>query len=82
MNDSNITDSWIHIEQFSETHSWRQTWKFLGGAVVVFAFALLYEIDKDLSCKSDLVSIKSLAQTSAEPSQRTHKAIISTIQLG
>ena len=65
MNDSKTTDSWIHIEQFSEKHSWRQTWIFLGGAVVVFAFALLYEIDKDLNCKSEQVSINSLTQTQA-----------------
>ena len=51
MNDQNTKKSWIHIETFSGSHSWKQTWMFLGGAVVVFAFALLYEIDKDLRCK-------------------------------
>ena len=51
MNEKNTTDSWIHIETFNETHSWKQTWMFLGGAVVLFAFALLYEIDKGLHCK-------------------------------
>ena len=79
MNDSNTTDSWIHIEKFSETHSWRQTWIFLGGAVVVFAFALLYEIDKDLRCKSDQVSINSLTHTKRGTSQRPRQAINSPI---
>ncbi len=82
MNEINTTDSWIHIEQFSQTHSWRQTWIFLGGAVVMFAFALLYEIDKDLSCKTDQVSIHQLTHTNAEPSQRMHIAIHSAFLLG
>jgi len=48
MNDKQERESWIHVETSSQPHSWKQTWMFLGGAAVVFAFALLYEIDKDL----------------------------------
>tara|TARA_B100000073_G_C23262870_1_gene383150 strand:- start:128 stop:328 length:201 start_codon:yes stop_codon:yes gene_type:complete len=51
MNERDTTDSWIHIETFNATRSCKQTWMFLGGAVVLFAFALLYEIDKDLHCE-------------------------------
>ena len=69
MNGKNRTESWIHIETFSETHSWKQTWMFLGGAMVLFAFALLYEIDKDLQCKPKQASINSQVLTSPSPSQ-------------
>ena len=69
MNEKNTTDSWIHIETFNETHSWKQTWMFLGGAMVLFAFALLYEIDKDLHCKPKQASINSQVLTSPSPSQ-------------
>ena len=69
MNDRNTTDSWIHVETFDETHSWKQTWIFLGGAMVLFAFALLYEIDKDLRCKPNQASIDSQALISPNHSQ-------------
>ena len=69
MNERNTTGSWIHIETFNETHSWKQTWMFLGGAVVLFAFALIYEIDKDLQCKPKQASINSQVLTSPSPSQ-------------
>tara|TARA_B100000073_G_scaffold4581_1_gene3709 strand:- start:1556 stop:1771 length:216 start_codon:yes stop_codon:yes gene_type:complete len=51
MNDKKKHDSWIHIEKFNQTHSWRQTWIFLGATIAVFAFALLYKIDNDQRCK-------------------------------
>ena len=69
MNGKNRTESWIHIETFSETHSWKQTWMFLGGAMVLFAFALLYEIDKDLRCKNNQTAINSQILTSPSLSQ-------------
>ena len=69
MIEKKTTDSWIHIETFNETHSWKQTWIFLGGAVLLFAFALLYEIDKDLRCKSNQAAINSPILTSPSPSQ-------------
>ena len=70
MSDKNTTQSWIHIEKFSETHSWGQTWMFLGGAVVVFAFALLYEIDKDLRCKTE----QALINSSLKPALSVHNS--------
>jgi len=73
MNKKIRTDSWIHIETFNETHSWKQTWMFLGGAMVLFAFALLYEIDKDFHCKPKQASINSQILTS--PSRSQGKAI-------
>jgi hypothetical protein len=50
------------LETSSQPHSWKQTWMFLGSAAVVFAFALLYEIDKDLQCQSDQASSDSWSQ--------------------
>ena len=82
MNDKITTQSWIHVEKFSETHSWKQTWMFLGGAVVVFAFALLYEIDKDLSCKNEQALINSFTQARPNHSEFTHKRINLAILLG
>ena len=82
MSDKNTTQSWIHIEKFSETHSWGQTWMFLGGAVVVFAFTLLYEIDKDLRCKTEQALINSFTQASPKRSQFTNKKINSAIMVG
>ncbi|QNI58673.1 hypothetical protein SynBIOSU31_01804 [Synechococcus sp. BIOS-U3-1] len=55
---------------------------FLGGAVVVFAFALLYEIDKDLSCKNEQALIKSFTQERPNHSEFTDKRINSAILLG
>ena len=69
MNEKNTTDSWIHIETFNETHSWKQTWMFLGGAMVLFAFALLYEIDKDLHCKPSEASTNSQILPSPSPTE-------------
>ena len=69
MNEKNTTDSWIHIETFNATHSWTQTWMFLGGAVMLFAFALLYEIDKDLHCRPNQASSNSQILTSTAFSQ-------------
>ena len=69
MIEKKTTDSWIHIETFNETHSWKQTWIFLGSAVVMFAFALLYEIDKDLRCKNNQTAINSQILTSPRLSQ-------------
>ena len=37
---------------------------FLGGAMVLFAFALLYEFDKDLRCKNNQTTINSQILTS------------------
>ena len=82
MNDKITTQSWIHVEKFSETHSWKQTWMYLGGAVVVFAFALLYEIDKDLRCKNEQALINSFTQARPNHSQFTDKRINSAILLG
>ena len=82
MNDKSTTQSWIHVEKSSETHSWKQTWMFLGGAVVVFAFALLYEIDKDLRCKNEQALINSFTQARPNHSQFTDKRINTTIMLG
>jgi|TARA_Y100000287_G_scaffold174266_1_gene162961 hypothetical protein len=62
MNDKQERESWIHVETSSQPHSWKQTWMFLGGAAVVFAFALLYEIDKDLQCQPDQASSDSWSQ--------------------
>ena len=62
MNDRQERESWIHVETSSQPHSWKQTWMFLGGAAVVFAFALLYEIDKDLQCQPDQASSDSWSQ--------------------
>ena len=69
MSEKNTTDSWIHIETFNESHSWKQTWMFLGGAMVLFAFALLYEFDKDLRCKNNQTTINSQILTSPSLSQ-------------
>ena len=55
---------------------------FLGGAVVVFAFALLYEIDKDLRCKTEQALINSFTQASPKRSQFTNKKINSAIMVG
>ena len=55
---------------------------FLGGAVVVFAFALLYEIDKDLRCKNEQALINSFTQARPNHSQFTDKRINTTIMLG
>ena len=82
MNGKNRTESWIHIETFSETHSWKQTWMFLGGAMVLFAFALLYEFDKDLRCKNNQTTINSQILTSPSPSQGKVVTINSDILLG
>ena len=69
MNDQNTKKSWIHIETFSGSHSWKQTWMFLGGAVVVFAFALLYKIDKDLRCKPEQAAINHVLLVSEQSVQ-------------
>ena len=82
MNEKNTTDSWIHIETFNETHSWKQTWMFLGGAMVMLAFALLYEIDKDLHCNPKQASITSQVLTTPSPSQGEVITINSDIVLG
>ena len=82
MNEKNTTDSWIHLETFNETHSWKQTWMFLGGAMVMLAFALLYEIDKDLHCKPKQASITSQVLTTPSPSQGEVITINSDIVLG
>ena len=77
MNGRNPKKSWIHIESFSESHSWKQTWMFLGGAAVVFAFALLYEIDKDMRCNPAEAAIKPVS-TAGE--QTTHRPELITLQ--
>ena len=82
MIEKKTTDSWIHIETFNETHSWKQTWMFLGGAMVLFAFALLYEIDKDLHCKPKQASITPQVLTTPSPSQGEVITINSDIVLG
>ena len=82
MSEKNTTDSWIHIETFNETHSWKQTWMFLGGAMVLFAFALLYEIDKGLHCKPSEASTNSQILTSPSPTQDRLTTINSDILLG
>ena len=69
MSDQNPKKSWIHIESFNDSHSWKQTWMFLGGAVVVFAFALLYEIDKDLRCKPEQAAINPVLLVSEQSVQ-------------
>ena len=61
MNGRNPKKSWIHIESFSESHSWKQTWMFLGGAAAEFAFALLYEIDKVIRCNPAEAAIKTVS---------------------
>ncbi len=75
MNDRNKPDSWIHIEPFNEHHSWKQTWLVLGGAFMVFALALLYDIDKDMRCKPDQASVNSLTHTSPDTSKHMNTAI-------
>ena len=50
MHKAKKTHSWIDIEPFNQDHSWKQTWIFIGGAMVLFLFALLYEIDKNIDC--------------------------------
>ena len=82
MNEKNRTNSWIHIETFNETHSWKQTWMFLGGAVVLLAFALLYEIDKGLHCKPSEASTNSQILTSPSPTEDRLTTINSNILLG
>ena len=77
MNGRNPKKSWIHIESFSESHSWKQTWMFLGGAAAVFAFALLYEIDKDMRCNPAEAAIKTVS-TAAE--QTAHRPELITLQ--
>ena len=81
MNDRNKPDSWIHIEPFNEHHSWKQTWFVLGGAFMVFALALLYDIDKDMRCKPDQASVNSLTHTSPDTSKHTNTAIALVSQL-
>ena len=69
MDDQSSKKSWIHIESFNDSHSWKQTWMLLGGTVVVFAFALLYELDKDLRCKPEQAAINSVLFTSQKSLQ-------------
>ena len=69
MRDQSSKKSWIQIESFNDSHSWKQTWMLLGGAFVVFAFALLYEIDKDLRCKPEQAAINSVLFTSQKSVQ-------------
>ena len=63
MNKAKKTQSWIDVEPFNQDHSWKQTWIFIGGAVVLFLFALLYEIDKNIDC-NDLKLTKTSVQSS------------------
>ena len=56
MNKTKETRSWLDIEPFNQDHSWKQTWVFIGGALVLFIFALLYEIDKNIDCNDPKVS--------------------------
>ena len=70
MHKAKKTHSWIDIEPFNQDHSWKQTWIFIGGAMVLFLFALLYEIDKNIDCndpKSTNMSVhSSVNQTMSE----------------
>ena len=75
MNDRNKPDSWIHIEPFNEHHSWKQTWFVLGGAFMVFALALLYDIDKDLRCKPAQSSLNSMTHTRTTQLNQINKCI-------
>ena len=69
MDDQSSKKSWIHIESFNDSHSWKQTWMLLGGTVVVFAFDLLYELDKDLRCKPEQAAINPVLLVSEQSVQ-------------
>ena len=69
MDDQSPKKSWIHIESFNDSHSWKQTWMLLGGTVVVFAFALLYELDKDLRCKPEQVASNAVLLVTEQSAQ-------------